>query len=112
MKDKRIPKILVLMPFWSVNFETRLFKLVRLLREKYKVDFCVFSDEMRRRKEVLIAGVPKERLSLPHFTEIGVTPINSLKELIWYVFKADLIIMSSIKGLGKIHSLFKVINPL
>lgn len=110
MKSNKIPRMLVLMPFWSVNFETRLFKLVRLLREKYNVDFCVLTDEVRKRKEVLIAGVPNERISLPHFTEIGVTPINSLKELVRYIFKADLIIMSTIKGLSGIHKIFKIFN--
>ncbi|MDD5594680.1 MAG: hypothetical protein PHY94_00345 [Candidatus Omnitrophica bacterium] len=88
-----------------------MFKLVRLLREKYAtVDFCVLSDNVRRRKEMLIAGVPKERLSLPHFSDINALPVNSLKELIWYIFKADLVIMSSIKGLEKIHNLFKIFN--
>lgn len=100
--------ILVLMPYWHVNFEKRLFKLVEILRMNYKVYFCVLTSEMARRKEIYAPAVPKERLLLQHFLRIDAKPINSLKDLRRYLLKSNFVISGTTKGLQKVSDMLSM----
>src|SRR3989338_9393051 len=109
MFKKNNPKIMVLMPVWQVNFETRFFRLVKILRERgLEVNFCVCTQEMNKRKELHLPALPKERLSLPHFSNMEVTAVNSLEELFEYILAANLIIRGTGKGVEEISKLISL----
>ncbi|HLD83123.1 MAG TPA: hypothetical protein VI976_04160 [Candidatus Omnitrophota bacterium] len=105
-------KILVLMPIWHVNFETRYFRLVKILRERgFSVDFCIFTQEMNKRREITFPGIPKERLSLPQFRSLDAKAINSFHELFLRLLKANIVVKGTGKGLietGKVISLLNL----
>jgi hypothetical protein len=111
MKIKNNLRILLLMPYWNPNFETRLFKLVEILRDKsYLVDFCIFTQEMNVNRELHAPGIPKQRLSLPHLAKLKPIPITSFNDLHKYVLKANFIIMGLTKDLKKLSDFISALK--
>lgn len=108
MKADKKYTILVLMPYWFVNYESRFFKLVEILRKKHRVIFCVLTPEMNKNKEVYAPTVPVFRLRMPHFGKLKPVPIRSLPELYLNLLKANIVISGTTKGLTKVDRLIEI----
>ena len=100
-------KVLVYMPKWHYGFDTRMFGVVRTIRQRgYDVDFRVATPGLIAAGDASLPCVPTERLMKDEFQAHGARAVDSTKEFYRACLSADIILAGNVlKGQSHIHEI-------